>query len=54
MNIKIEDVIVNAEPMRYSQWHNRKKQYVDSDNDFDVYFIEGRFYYAEADDPYQF
>lgn len=54
MNIKLEDVIVDAEPMRYAQWHDRKKQYVGSNDDFDIYFIGGKFYYAEADDPFQF
>lgn len=54
MTIKLEDVIVDAEPMRYSQWHDHKKQYVGSNKDYDIYFIGGKFYYAEADDPYQF
>lgn len=54
MDIKIDDVIVNAEEMRYAQWHNRDKQYVGSNDDYDIYFIGGKFYYAETDDVYGF
>ena len=52
MNIKLDDVIVDAEPMR--QWHSRDKEYCGSNDEYDVYFMGGKFYYAEADDPFQF
>lgn len=54
MNIKLDDVMVDAEPMRYAQWHNRNREYCGSNDEYDVYFIGGKFYYAEADDPFQF
>lgn len=54
MTIKLNDVIVDAEPMRYAQWHNRNKEYCGSNEEYDVYFMGGKFYYAEADDTYQF
>lgn len=54
MNIKLDDVIVDAEPMRYAQWHSCDKEYCGSNDEYDVYFMGGKFYYAEADDPFQF
>ena len=41
MNIKLDDVIVDAEPIRYAQWHSRDKEYCGSNDEYDVYFMEG-------------